>query len=115
MIDEYIIEITNQTIDTELINPFEILREAVEKLKRHESKEKKGSLIDDKTLIGYFALIEKLAIHLFTVDKVRLGEVVTSTGLIHELFYENLFFNPLYSRSKMDNKAKTKEARFACY
>ena len=35
--------------------------------------------------------------------------------MIHELFYENLFYDPLYSASKVESKSKTKESRAACY
>ena len=40
------------------IDPFELLRDTIEKLKKLETKEKKGSILEDKTLIGYFNLIE---------------------------------------------------------
>lgn len=44
------------------VDGIALLREVVEKLKRYESKEKKGSLLEDMTLIGYLNLIEKLII-----------------------------------------------------
>lgn len=41
--------------------------------------------------------------------------MLEETNLIHELFYENLFYNPLYAKSKSENKSKCKESRAACY
>ena len=38
------------------LDPFELLREVINKMKRHESKEKKTSILEDKTLIGYIDL-----------------------------------------------------------
>ena len=40
------------------MDAFELLREVVEKLKKHESKEKKTSILEDKTMIGYMELIK---------------------------------------------------------
>jgi len=77
--------------------------------------EKKGAALEDKTLIGYFNLIEKLLIHLATHDKDRLAQVIEDTNILHELFYEHLFYNPQISKSKVENKSKTKESRIACY
>jgi ubiquitin C-terminal hydrolase len=42
-------------------------------------------------------------------------QVVNETGLIHEIFYENLFYNPEKTRSMTENKCKTKESRHACF
>jgi len=44
----------------------------VEKLKKHNSSERKGQLLEDKTMIGYFRLAEKLIPHLIDKDKGRL-------------------------------------------
>ena len=41
--------------------------------------------------------------------------MIEETDIIHELFYENLFYNPILSNSKIENKSKTKESRSACY
>lgn len=40
------------------IDPFEILAEVIAKLKNHDCKETKGCILEDKTQIGYFQMIE---------------------------------------------------------
>lgn len=54
------------------IDPYELLSEAISKLKRHESKEKKGSILEDKTLIGYLNIIEKLIVIIGNIDPKKL-------------------------------------------
>jgi hypothetical protein len=44
--------------EQDAIDSCELLREIVEKLKRHETKEKKTSILEDKTLCGYLELIQ---------------------------------------------------------
>ena len=59
---------------------YEILAEAITKLKSHESKEKKGSILEDKTLIGFLGFIERLiylATNKYGQDKLRLSDIVT--------------------------------------
>ena len=90
-----------------------MLREAIEKLKLYQTKEKKGSILEDKTLIGYFTFIETLILKLSTINKDNVQAVITYTGLINELFYECIFYNP--EKSKTENKTKTKESRAAAY
>ena len=58
------------------IDPFDLLKDAIEKLKRHETKEKKGSILEDKTLIGYLNLIEKLIGIIGSIDPQKLGNVI---------------------------------------
>lgn len=84
-------------------------------MKRHETMEKKGSVLEDKSQIGYFNLIEKLFTYLVNEDTTRLAQVVEDTNILHDLFYEHLFYNPQISQSKVENKSKTKESRAACY
>ncbi|CDW89068.1 ubiquitin carboxyl-terminal hydrolase family protein [Stylonychia lemnae] len=122
LVDEYVVyqqlPIDKKALpEFELLNeldPFELLTTSIQKMQKHQSKEKKGSLMEDKTLIGYFNLIEKLLSYLMTLNRTQLQDVISETNLIHELFYENLFFDP-YSLLKIDNKSKTKESRAACY
>jgi hypothetical protein len=98
------------------INVYEILNETITKLKALEPKEKKGSLLEDKTLIGFFNMIEKLIkiIKERGVDKDQMEQVVLGSGLLEEIFYGHLFFNP-NSESNGENKSKTKESRTAAY
>jgi len=45
-----------------------LLQTAIEKLKIHETKEKQSSVFEDKTLIGYLHLIEKMLSHYEEMD-----------------------------------------------
>lgn len=58
----------NIVFEKEAIDCYELLREVVLKLKKHETKEKKSSLLEDKTLIGYLTLIE-VSENLFLIVK----------------------------------------------
>jgi hypothetical protein len=87
----------------------------IDKLKRHESREKKTSTLEDKTLIGYMNLTEKLITYNVKVDKARTLDILDQTGFLHEIFYENLFYNKDKTYSKTENKCKTKEARPAAF
>lgn len=48
-----IIEFENNAIDIS-----DLLREVIEKMKKHDTKEKKTSILEDKTLIGYMELVK---------------------------------------------------------
>jgi len=59
-----------------------MLHETIVKMKAHDCKEKKGTLLEDKTLIGYFAFIERLVnmiINKYGNDKIKLADVVVQT------------------------------------
>ena len=58
----YIIFITE--FESETFDACELLKELIARLKRHESKEKPNYLLEDKTLIGYLNLIQKLITYL---------------------------------------------------
>ena len=45
---------------------------------------------------------------------MRIEEVVKSTGILEELFYGHLFFDP-NSLEQTESKSKTKESRSAAY
>ncbi len=58
-------------------------------MKSHDCKEKKGSILEDKTLIGYFSMIERLLnmiLNKFANDKLKLSDVVINSAIIDELF-----------------------------
>jgi len=78
---------------------FELLRYVVEKLKKYETKEKKTSLIEDMTLIGYLNLLERLIFHLVKKDKKRTMQVLSETNLMDEVFYECIFYHPVYTKN----------------
>lgn len=84
-------------------------------MKQHDCKEKKGSILEDKTLIGYFNMIERLIkmIKLKYLSAARLNEVITESNLIEELFQDYLFYNT--KEAGGDNNCKTKESRTAAY
>ena len=45
----------------------------------------------------------------------RLSQEIVDSGLINEIFYEHLFYQPALSKSTNENKSKTKESRAAAY
>jgi hypothetical protein len=98
------------------IDIYDILRGAILKFKSHHSQETKGSVVEDKTLIGFLNMIERTIkiIQEKGVDKERLESVIVDTQVLEELFYEHLFFNP-NSLVQTENKSKSKEARVAAY
>jgi len=51
-------------------------------MKAHDCKETKGTLLEDKTLIGYFTFIERLInmiINKYGNDKIMLSDVAVQT------------------------------------
>jgi hypothetical protein len=42
------------------IDVYEILEVTIEKWKQHIANETKGTVIEDKTLVGYFSMIDKI-------------------------------------------------------
>ncbi len=48
------------------------------------------------------------------IDKEKMESVILNTGVLEELFYEHLFFNPR-SLTQSENKSKSKESRVAAY
>ena len=94
---------------------YEILCETIVKMKAHDCKETKGTLLEDKTLIGYFTFIERLVnmiINKYGNDKIMLSDVAVQTQIIDNLFQDYLFFNP---NTQKENKCQTKESRTACF
>jgi hypothetical protein len=53
------------------LDAFKLLTDVINKLQRHESKEKKTSILEDMTLIGYLKLIEKIVGYLTKIDRKR--------------------------------------------
>ena len=98
------------------IDIYEILEEAIQKWKLHVASEIKGTVIEDKTLVGFFSMISQTLQNIFKqgVNKMRIEEVVKSTGILEELFYGHLFFDP-NSLEQTESKSKTKESRSAAY
>jgi hypothetical protein len=114
LIDEYFAQHKEGT--PHAIDIYEILIETLTKLKSHECKEKKTSLLEDKTLIGFFGFAEKLINMIVNKyggqEKLRLSDVVTQSKIIDTLFQDYLFFNP---DTQEENKCQTKESRGACF
>lgn len=67
------------------------------------------------TLIGYMTLVEKLIVYLTKKDKASLLRILEETDLLHDIYYECLFYHPDKTRGKNENKCKTKESRLAAF
>ena len=99
----------------EKIDMIGLLRIAVEKLKLHETKEKKSSILEDKTLIGYYNLIEKLILHQIKDHFDDVMNILDETSFLGEIFDEGLFFNRYRTTWDSGNKCITKESRIAAF
>jgi len=58
-------------------------------MRSHDCKEKKGSILEDKTLIGYFNMIERVVSMIKLKNggnNVRLAQVIQSSGIVDFLF-----------------------------
>lgn len=73
-----------------------LLLSTIDKLKSHHSLELTGTFVlEDKTLSGYMILMkELLTIFIETNDYERFIALGEKTSLLHELFFENLFYSP---------------------
>lgn len=78
-----------------------MLKETITQLKRYHGIEKQGQITADKLLVGYLELTKELLIGCFE-DESKYDELVQLTeeaGLMHELFYENLFYSKEHTKS----------------
>ena len=86
-------------------------------MKAHESSEKEGtSVADDKTLIGLIHLnIDLLEVFIANSSYEDLVAITKEHNLLHEFFYENLYYMPSRTTSLVGNKCKGKTSRTAGY
>lgn len=93
-----------------------MLDTAVDRLKKHVTNEKGSVLDDDRTLVGYLTLLHSL-LTLYTplVSYEELVKFEASHNLVHEIFYEHLYFVPGKTKSPSQNKCKGKNSRTAAY
>ena len=71
-----------------VFEPATLFAEVVDRLKGHVSRERKNSIIEDRTLIGYLNLISKL-IQKIGIHQIKL--IADEKGLMEELFNKCLF------------------------
>lgn len=90
-----------------------ILLLTISKLKSHHSFEQTGTLLfEDKTLSGYLILMKELLnIFIETNDYERFIAFGENTQLLHELFFENLFYSPERTQNSNSVKCLHKESR----
>jgi hypothetical protein len=103
-----------KAIETDRAIDFEaLLLSTIDKLKMHKSFELTGTfLFEDKTLSGYMILLkELLTIFIETNDYERFIALGEKTSLLHELFFENLFYSPERTRNSHSVKCLHKESR----
>ena len=93
---------------------FEVLIiSTIEKMKQHQSMD---GLLEDKTQSGYMILLkELLTIFIDTQDYEKFIALEEKTQLLHELFFENLFFLPGKTKNPKQNKCVHKESRINAY
>lgn len=70
-----------------LFDPKELLDKAIKLFKEHKSREKRNSILEDKGLIGYIDLIEKI---LEKKPEFRESSALEK-GLLNEVFFKCLF------------------------
>ena len=77
-----------------------LLISCIENMKRHKSMEGSGVFIlEDKTMSGYMILMkELLTIFIETNSYEKFLALGEKTDLLHELFWENLFYLPEKTR-----------------
>ena len=93
-----------------------LLIETLNRMKAHESSEKDAGASDDKTLIGLIDLNYELLHHFIArVDYDELIEFSKERKLLHEFFYENLYYMPSRTTSIDQNKCKAKTSRTRGY
>lgn len=91
--------------------------DTLDQLKAYESTENLGGILEDRTLLGYLNLTRELLLIQLSqsTDPDALIKLNEQTGLLDEIFYENLFFKPGKTTSKNGNKAKVLKNRGAAY
>jgi hypothetical protein len=77
----------------------------------------KGSFLDDdRTLVGYLVLVQELlSMYIPLISYEELVEFVKEHNLVHEIFYENLYYVPGKTRNEFQNKCKGRNSRSAAY
>jgi len=99
-----------------VLNIKELLLESIERMKAYQCVEKQSSIFEDKVMVGYLTLVREFFM-IFVEDSEyeETIELINSTDLAHELFFENLYYVPGKTRSLTQNKCKHKNTRTIAY
>ena len=94
-----------------------ILVEAFNRMKSHESTEKEETTVaEDSTLVGHINLnLDLLEAFFEQASYPDIVALIEEHGLMHEFFYENLYYLPSRTTSTSANKCKSKGSRTVGY
>lgn len=77
-----------------------LLVESINRMKAHQSCEKQSSIFEDKILVGYISLVrELLPAFIEETEYENLIALESEHQLLHEMFYENLYYVPGKTRN----------------
>ena len=93
-----------------------LLVESIGRMKSHQSSEKPSSIFEDKISVGYISLVREL-LPAF-IEETKYEDVISfeqEHELLHEMFYENLYYVPGKTRGPNQNKCKVTNSRTIAY
>lgn len=105
-----------ELLENSQISIRNLLQESYSRLKSHESTESENSSKPDSKLVGLLILVKEL-LECFTQSE-GYDEIITfteSNDMLHEFFFENLYYMPGVTRSASKNKCKTQNSRTQAY
>ena len=90
--------------------------ESFTRLKIHESSERDSGSVTDSTLVGLIVLVKELLdCFINEADYDTVVGFAKDNNLLHEFYYENLYYMPERTTSTSQNKCKTQQSRTAAY
>lgn len=93
-----------------------LLVTSITRMKSHMTTEKGSVLDDDRTLVGYLNLVNELmSLYIPLVPYEELIAFEKEHNLVHEIFYENLYYVPGKTTSELQNKCRGKNSRTSAY
>ena len=104
--------------DTAKISIKDLLQETYSRLRAHESTESDTSTTTDSKLVGMLILVKELLDSY--VKSAEYEEIVALTlgeqnKMLHEFFYENLYYLPGVTKCAIRNKCKSNQSRTEAY
>ena len=96
----------------------DLLQETFNRLRAHESSENETSTTTDSKLVGMLILVKELLESFVSSSDydemiaVTLGE---QNQMLHEFFYENLYYMPGVTKCAIENKCKSNQSRTEAY
>mmetsp|Transcript_23126 Transcript_23126/g.22590 ORF Transcript_23126/g.22590 Transcript_23126/m.22590 type:complete len:181 (+) Transcript_23126:170-712(+) len=116
LIDEYFSFGAHPKFEGEQMDLCALTEEVFKKMRFHDTKEKKTSILEDKTLIGYMDLLKKLIVYIAkTPQGPAMMAMFKGNHFLDEMYYENLFYHPVYTKAVTQQKCKCKESRASAF